>query len=101
MVTPIKVYGIKRGDVSSNWNVSFLSATKYRIFCPEIFFTLTNSVNTDEMPHDGISPVYKVKNMYRKIHFTIEMHNTDERNQKTPVLTKASMRHGIGLSTKL
>ena len=29
----------KRGDVSSNWNPSlFLSATKYCIFCPEIFF---------------------------------------------------------------
>ena len=30
----------KRGDVSSNWNLSFSSATKYYIFCPEIFFYL-------------------------------------------------------------
>ena len=30
----------QRGDVSSNWNLSFLSATKYYIFCPEIFFYL-------------------------------------------------------------
>ena len=51
----------KRGDVSSNWNLSFLSATKYYIFCPEIFFTLTNSAYPDEMRHDGISPVFKSK----------------------------------------
>ena len=36
-------------------------------------FTLTNSAYLDEMPHDGISLVYKGKNMYRKIYFTIEM----------------------------
>ena len=41
----------------------FSSATKYCIFCPVIFFfTLTNSVYPDEMPHGGISPVYKSKN---------------------------------------
>ena len=37
------------------------------------FFTVTNSSYSDEMPHDGISPVASVKNMYRKIYFTIEM----------------------------
>ena len=43
-------------------------------FCPEIFFfTFTNSAYPDEMPHDGISPVCKCKNMYRKINFTNEM----------------------------
>ena len=51
----------KRGDVSSNWNLSFSSATKYYIFCSEVFCTLTNSAYHDEMPHDGISPVYKCK----------------------------------------
>ena len=30
----------KRCDVSSNWNLSFSSATKYYIFYPEIFFYL-------------------------------------------------------------
>ena len=33
----------------------------YYIFCPEIFFTLTNSAYPVEMPHDGISPVCKCK----------------------------------------
>ena len=28
-------------------------------FCPEILFTLANSAYHDEMPHDGIPPVYK------------------------------------------
>ena len=51
----------KRGDVSSKWNLSFSSATEYYIFCPEIFFTLTNSAYPDEMPHGGISPVCKCK----------------------------------------
>ena len=37
------------------------------------FCTLTNSAYHDEMPHDGILPVYKCKNMYQKIYFTIEM----------------------------
>ena len=45
----------------------FFYLTIYYIFCPEIFFTLTNSAYHDEMPHDGISPVYKCKkNMYQK-----------------------------------
>ena len=36
-------------------------------------FILINSAYPDEMPHDGISPVFhKSKNMYRKIYFTIE-----------------------------
>ena len=30
----------KRGDVSSNWSLSFSSATKYYILCHEIFFYL-------------------------------------------------------------
>ena len=50
-----------RGDVSSNWNLSFSSATKYYIFVLRSFFTLPNSACHDEMPHDGISPVYKFK----------------------------------------
>ena len=50
-----------RGDVSSNWNLSFLSATKYYIFVLRSFFTLPNSAYRDEMPHDGILPVYKFK----------------------------------------
>ena len=37
------------------------------------FFTFTNSAYPDEMLLDDISPVYKSKNMYRKIYFTIEM----------------------------
>ena len=37
------------------------------------FFTLKNSAYHDEMPHDGISPVYKCKNHVPKIYFTIEM----------------------------
>ena len=49
------------------------SATKYYIFCPEIFFTLANSAYHDEMPHDGISPVCKSKKHIPKIYFTIEM----------------------------
>ena len=32
----------------------------------DLFFTLTNSAYHDEMPHDGISPVYKCKHMYQK-----------------------------------
>ena len=42
-------------------------------FALRSFFTLRNSAYPDEMPHDGISPVCKCKNMYRKIYFTIEM----------------------------
>ena len=42
-------------------------------FALRSFFTLTNSAYPDEMPHDGISPFCKCKNMYRKINFTIEM----------------------------
>ena len=42
-------------------------------FCPEIFFTLTNSAYHDEMPQDGISPVYKCKKHVPKIYFTFEM----------------------------
>ena len=37
------------------------------------FCTLTNSAYHDEMPHEGISPVYKCKKMYQNIYFTIEM----------------------------
>ena len=42
-------------------------------FVLRYFCTLTNSAYHDEMPYDGISPVYKCKNMYQKIYFTIEM----------------------------
>ena len=35
-------------------------------FALRSFFTLTNSAYHDEMPHDGIIPVYKCKNMYQK-----------------------------------
>ena len=42
-------------------------------FVPRSFFTLTNSAYHDEMPHDGISPVYKCKKHVPKIHSTIEM----------------------------
>ena len=42
-------------------------------FVPRSFCTLTNSAYYDEMPHDGIPTVYKCKNMYQKIYFTIEM----------------------------
>ena len=35
-------------------------------FVLRYIFTLTNSAYPDEMPHDGISQVYKSKNMYRK-----------------------------------
>ena len=34
------------------------------------FCTLTNSAYHDEMPHDGISPVYKCKKMYQKIYIS-------------------------------
>ena len=38
------------------------------------FCTLTNSEYHDEIPHDGISPVYKCKkHVPKKIYFTIEM----------------------------
>ena len=37
------------------------------------FCTLTNSAYHDEMPHDGISPVYTCKKHVPKIYFTIEM----------------------------
>ena len=65
----------KRGDVSSNWNLSFLSATKYDIFCPEIFFTfkLTNSAYHDKCRMKAFHQFTSVKNMYQKIYFTIEM----------------------------
>ena len=43
------------------------------LFVLRSFLTLTNSVYLDGMMHDGISPVYKSKNMNRKIYFTIEM----------------------------
>ena len=53
---------IKRGDVSSNWNLSFSSATIYIFFFAlRSFSTLTNSAYPDEMPHDGILPVCKCK----------------------------------------
>ena len=51
----------------------------FRLLLDIIFFvlrsfcTLTNSAYHDEMPHDGISPVYKCKNMHQNIYFTIEM----------------------------
>ena len=66
----------KRGDVSSNWNLSFSSATMYYIFCPVIFvLTLTNSVYHNEMLHDGISLVYStsVKHVPIILFFTVEM----------------------------
>ena len=37
------------------------------------FSSLTNSAYHDEMPHDGISPVYKCKKHVPKIYITIEM----------------------------
>ena len=41
-------------------------------FALRSFFTLTNSAYPDEMPHNGISPVFaSVKNMYQEIYFTI------------------------------
>ena len=43
------------------------------IFVLRSFCTLTNSAYHDEMPHDGISPVYKCKKHVPKIYFTIEM----------------------------
>ena len=55
-----------RGDVSSNWNLSFSSATKYLFFAARSFFTVTNSAYPDEMPHDGISPVCKCKKTYNR-----------------------------------
>ena len=63
----------KKSDVSSNWNLLFSSATKYCFFFVlRSFFTLTNRVYPDEMPHDGISPVYKskkheMKNIYSQL----------------------------------
>ena len=42
-------------------------------FALRSFITLTNSAYHEEMPHDGISPVCKCKNMYRIIYFTNEM----------------------------
>ena len=51
----------KRGDVSSSWNLSFSSATKYCIFALRSFLVLTNSAYPDEMQHDSISPVCKCK----------------------------------------
>ena len=45
---------------------------RFRLLLNIIFFvlrsfcTLTNSAYHDEMPHDGISQVYKCKNMYQK-----------------------------------
>ena len=62
-----------RGDVSSNWNLSFSSATKYYIFCPEIFFTLTNSAYHDKCRMMAFQQFTSVKNMYQKIYFRIEM----------------------------
>ena len=54
---------LKRDDVSSNWNVPFSSATKYCIFCPEIFFTLTNSV----YPVVGEPEIQKLGKSGRKV----------------------------------
>ena len=51
----------------------FSSATKYYIFVLRSFCNLTNSAYHDEMPHDGISPVYKCRKHVPKIYFTIEM----------------------------
>ena len=43
-------------------------------FALRSFCTLTNSAYHDEIPHDGISPVYKCKkHVPKKIYFTIEM----------------------------
>ena len=42
-------------------------------FALRSFFTLTNSAYPDEMPHDAFHQFASVKNMYRKIYFTIEM----------------------------
>ena len=42
-------------------------------FVPRSFCNLTNSAFHDEMPHDGISPVYKCQKHVPKIYFTIEM----------------------------
>ena len=37
------------------------------------FFTLTNRIYPDEMPHGVFQQFTSVKNMYRKTYFTIEM----------------------------
>ena len=46
---------------------------KIIFFVLRSFSTLTNSAYHDEMPHDGISPVYKCKKHVPKIYFMIEM----------------------------
>ena len=46
---------------------------KIVFFFRRSIFTLTNSAYPDEMPHDGIPPVYKGKKHVPKIYFTIEV----------------------------
>ena len=51
----------------------------FRLLLNIVFFVLrsififTNRAYPDEMPHDGISPVYKGKIHVPKIHFTIKI----------------------------
>ena len=62
-----------RGAMSAVTGIYLLHLLLNRIILSrDPFFTLTNSAHLDEMPHYGISLVYKCKkNMYRKICFTI------------------------------
>ena len=41
--------------------VIYLFRLLLNVFCSEIFFKLINSAYPDEIPHDGISTVYKCK----------------------------------------
>ena len=49
-----------RGAMSAVTGI-YLFRLLLNVFCNEIFFKLINSAYPDEMPHDGISPVYKCK----------------------------------------
>ena len=63
-----------RGAMSAVTGIYLSSATKYCIFCPEIFFYLNKQCIPWRMPHDGISPVCKCKKTCTdNIYFTIEM----------------------------
>ena len=59
--------------MSSNWNLSFSSATKYYIFVLISFFTFTNSAYHDKCRMMAFHQFTSVKNMYQKLYFTIEM----------------------------
>ena len=73
LVSGLIVDFFKRGDVNSNWDQSFSSATKYCIFVLRYFLPKQTVYTLMKCRMMAFHQVTSVKSMYRKIYFTIEM----------------------------